>query len=42
MDYWLVYPKERRNVPKIRAFREWLLREVALEVETVPLPVKDA
>jgi LysR family glycine cleavage system transcriptional activator len=28
-DYWLVYPKERRNQPKIRAFRDWLLAEVA-------------
>jgi LysR family glycine cleavage system transcriptional activator len=28
-DYWLVYPQERRNQPKIRAFRDWLLAEVA-------------
>ena len=27
--YWLVYPEARRNVPKIRAFREWLLAEIA-------------
>jgi LysR family glycine cleavage system transcriptional activator len=27
--YWLVYPEHRRNVPKIRAFRDWLLAEVA-------------
>lgn len=26
--YWLVYPEARRNVPKIKAFREWLLAEV--------------
>ena len=26
--YWLVYPTERRNAPKIRAFRDWLLRAV--------------
>ncbi len=26
-DYWLVYPEARRNIPKIRAFREWLLSE---------------
>ncbi len=26
--YWLVYPKNRRNVPKIRAFREWILGEL--------------
>ncbi|CAN5141890.1 hypothetical protein BH24PSE1_BH24PSE1_10870 [soil metagenome] len=23
--YWLVYPPERRMVPKIKRFREWLL-----------------
>jgi LysR family glycine cleavage system transcriptional activator len=28
-SFWLVYPETRRNVPKIRAFREWLLGEVA-------------
>jgi LysR family glycine cleavage system transcriptional activator len=27
--YWLVYPTGRRNVPKIRAFREWILAEIA-------------
>jgi LysR family glycine cleavage system transcriptional activator len=26
--YWLVYPSGRRNVPKIRLFREWILAEV--------------
>lgn len=26
--YWLVYPEERRAVPKIRRFREWLLHEI--------------
>jgi LysR family glycine cleavage system transcriptional activator len=26
--YWLVYPAGRRNVPKIRVFREWILAEV--------------
>ena len=26
--YWLVYPEERRSVPKIKRFREWLLREI--------------
>jgi LysR family glycine cleavage system transcriptional activator len=24
-EYWLVYPDARRNVPKIRIFRDWLL-----------------
>jgi LysR family glycine cleavage system transcriptional activator len=28
-NYWLVYPEYRRNVPKVRAFREWLLAEIA-------------
>jgi len=27
--YWLVVPKERRSVPKIKRFREWLLKAVA-------------
>lgn len=26
--YWLVYPKSRRNAPKIRAFRDWILKEM--------------
>lgn len=28
-SYWMVYPEYRRNVPKIRAFRDWVLGEVA-------------
>ncbi|WP_245295007.1 LysR substrate-binding domain-containing protein [Pararhizobium antarcticum] len=28
-DYWLVYPEGRRNTPKIRDFRNWLLEELA-------------
>lgn len=28
-SYWLVHQSARRNVPKIRAFREWLLAELA-------------
>ena len=27
--YWLVYPTERRMVPKVKRFREWLLAEIA-------------
>jgi len=27
--YWLVVPEHRRNVPKIRRFRDWLLAEIA-------------
>src|SRR5262245_55464882 len=30
--YWLVYPETRRNVPKIRAFRDWMLAEIARTV----------
>lgn len=26
--YWLVYPSERRMVPKVKRFREWLLAEM--------------
>jgi LysR family glycine cleavage system transcriptional activator len=26
--YWLVYPEHRRNQPKLRALREWILAEV--------------
>ena len=29
--YWLVYPEERRAVPKIKRFREWLLQEIGEE-----------
>ncbi len=35
-SYWLVYPEHRRAVPKIRAFRDWLLGQVALQAETGP------
>jgi LysR family transcriptional regulator, glycine cleavage system transcriptional activator len=31
--YWLVTPEQRRNVPKIKRFREWLTAEVARQVE---------
>ncbi|WP_331371851.1 LysR substrate-binding domain-containing protein [Sinorhizobium chiapasense] len=27
-DYWLAYPHARRNAPKIRAFRDWILSEL--------------
>nr|NIO39289.1 transcriptional regulator [Burkholderiales bacterium] len=26
--YYLIYPEERRDQPKVMAFREWLLAEV--------------
>lgn len=31
--YWLVYPTERRMVPKIKRFREWLLPEMRRALE---------
>lgn len=30
---WLVYPESRRNTPKIRAFREWILAAVAADMQ---------
>ncbi|WP_134499735.1 transcriptional regulator GcvA [Microvirga pakistanensis] len=35
--YWLVYPKARRRSPKIEAFRDWILSEVAGDAERDPL-----
>ena len=32
--YWLVYPGHRRNVPKIRAFRNWLLAQVEADASS--------
>jgi LysR family glycine cleavage system transcriptional activator len=29
--YWLAYPENRRNVPKIKAFRQWILREMQMD-----------
>jgi LysR family glycine cleavage system transcriptional activator len=31
--YWLVYPRERRTVPKVKRFREWLLAETRKAVD---------
>jgi LysR family glycine cleavage system transcriptional activator len=31
--YWLVYPAERRMVPKVKRFREWLLPEIGVSHE---------
>jgi LysR family glycine cleavage system transcriptional activator len=31
--YWLVYPRERRMVPKVKRFREWLLAEMSRAIE---------
>jgi LysR family glycine cleavage system transcriptional activator len=33
VSYWLVYPGHRRNAAKVRAFRDWLLAEMAREAE---------
>ena len=33
--YWLVYPDHRRNVPKIKRFREWLRAEVDRDLAAV-------
>ncbi len=32
--YWFVVPESRRNVPKIKRFREWLLAEIVRERPT--------
>ena len=29
--YWLVYPTERRMVPKVKRFREWLMEEIGAD-----------
>jgi len=34
--YWLVYPKARRRSPKVEAFRDWILSEVAGDAERDP------
>ena len=31
--YWLVVPEERRNIPKIKRFREWLVAEIGRAIE---------
>jgi LysR family glycine cleavage system transcriptional activator len=36
---WLVYPEHKRGRPKIRAFRDWLLREIAEEAPAGPAEV---
>lgn len=43
--YWLIYPSERRMVPKVKRFREWLLAEMQRALEDAaggwpqPIPV---
>ena len=41
-SHWLVYPEGRRNQPKIAAFRDWLLGEVAMEKGREPAAVFEA
>jgi LysR family glycine cleavage system transcriptional activator len=44
--YWLVYPSERKMVPKVKRFREWLLAEMQRALEDAaggwpqPIPVE--
>ncbi|QNA83444.1 LysR family transcriptional regulator [Sphingomonas sp. So64.6b] len=38
--YWLVYPEHRRNAPKIRRFRDWLVSEIARDRGLDALPPK--
>ena len=33
-NYWLVYPEHKRNAPKVKAFREWLLKTLAEQAES--------
>ncbi|HEX5181784.1 MAG TPA: LysR substrate-binding domain-containing protein [Allosphingosinicella sp.] len=37
--HWLLYPEHKRNRAKIRAFRDWLLREVAKEAGNAPATI---
>ena len=41
-NYWLVYPEQKRNQAKIRAFREWVLREVAADAAAGPAEAFEA
>jgi LysR family glycine cleavage system transcriptional activator len=38
-SHWLVYPEGRRNQPKIAAFREWILAQVARQAESEPAEI---
>lgn len=33
LGYWLVYPEGRRNAPKIRAFRDWIVKALAADYD---------
>jgi LysR family glycine cleavage system transcriptional activator len=41
-NYWLVYPDHKRGQPKIRAFREWMLKEVAADAAAGPAEAFEA
>ena len=34
--YYLVYPEQKRDLPALKAFREWLLAEVSQIAATLP------
>lgn len=36
-SFWLMYAETKRNLPKVRAFREWLLAEIAVLARHDPL-----
>ena len=36
---WLVYPEHKRNAAKVRAFRDWLIREFAAEALVGPAEI---
>ena len=39
---WLVHPESRRNTPKIKAFREWVVQAVAADMQrTEPKPASN-
>lgn len=38
---WFVWPEARRGVRKIERFREWLLAEIAAELDLLPPPLRD-
>ena len=41
-SFWLVYPEHKRNLPKIRALRDWLLAAVRQDIDGTPAPLRRA
>ncbi|EQB33129.1 LysR family transcriptional regulator [Sphingobium ummariense RL-3] len=35
-SYWVVYPPRSRNIPKVKAFRDWISAEFAAEIAADP------